>query len=238
MESDSTASPFSADASDESILFSFPLEDDDLRSGQLGHHAYKNFNESNPRGLVTARREAGYYFHARCRRPIYGLYNDESQDQLCSSVSALDAPKHAPAALIVLDFSFQQRASSGSRFKMAEIELEFYDAATVLLNPHESGAEIDNIHVPRVVQFEPQHFEGPVASTVGQQSHTLGMSVSDPMGVLSINPSISRTTPFVLQSFMVHGVLENEPPSRIHWVIREDKLKKDGIRPGSRLLLS
>jgi hypothetical protein len=230
MESHSATEPFSTDASDQSTLFSFSLEDDDLRSEQLGHHTYRNYNESHPRGLVTARHEGGYYFHARCRRPIHGSYN--SLDQQTSSVSAIDAPKHVSAALIVLDFSFQQRASSRSRFKMAEIELEFYDAATVLLNPHESGAEIDITQVPTVLHFEPQQFEGPVASAVGQTGHALGISVSDPTNMFSFNPSISRTTPFVVESsFKVHGVLENDPPSKIHWVMREDKLKKNGIRP-------
>lgn len=225
-------SPFEDGDENQSTNFSFPLEDDDLRSGQLGSHAYRNFNESHkssPRELITGKKTSAYYFHAKCRYQ-YGMFKNSSKEPFQGAVTDLNSKNSTPAALIMLDCSFQERAPAGSRFKMAEVELEFYDATSVLLNPHES--DIDEQYVPTVLQFEPHHFQGPVVSALGQTGKQIGISLSDPTNTFSINPSISRTTPFMVEGpFRIHGVVENDPPSKIHWVIREDKLKRNGIRP-------
>ncbi|KAH8817335.1 hypothetical protein F5884DRAFT_248124 [Xylogone sp. PMI_703] len=222
-------SPFEEDDDDQSTIFSFPLELDELRSGQLGSHVYKNFNESHPRELITAKRSSAYYFHARCRCHSYGLFYKDHEDPIQGGPNP-DPKDLVPAALIVLDLSFQRRASDDTRFKMAEIEFEFYDAATVLLNHHERSDVFEDQYVPTVLHFEPRHFEGPVVSALGETKKGLSLSVSDPTNTVSLSPSISQTTPFALEGFSVHGVKENDPPSKIHWVIREDKLTKAGIR--------
>ena len=199
--------------SDVALEIETALAHDDLRSGQLGTHIYRNFAEAHqaePRDLVTAAQLKNvYYFHARYHYARYGTYTGQ------------------PACLVILDLSFQQY--SNFRFKSAEIEMEFEDADNVGLNPHE--VDIDTTFQPRVLAFEPQDFSGPVTSVEGNNTVKLDVPIQVPGGFVGITPGVSRSKDFVRDGwFKIHGVVKEDPPSMIHWTIREDKIRKNGIR--------
>lgn len=129
--------------------------------------------------------------------------------------------------MIVLDLSFQQYTSF--RFQSAEIEIEFKDADDVGLNPHE--VDIDTTYQPRVLAFEPQEFHGPVTSVKGTNTVKVDIPIQAPGGIVGITPGVARSEDFVRDGlFRVHGVIKEDPPSMIHWTIREDKIRKNGIR--------
>ncbi|KAJ9640190.1 hypothetical protein H2204_003415 [Knufia peltigerae] len=194
---------------EECVAFSIPLEDDDLRAGQLGTRIYRNLNETEPRDLITAKESKNqYHFQARFAFAKYGTYHG------------------ADACLVVVRVSFQQRSSH--RFKSAEIEMNFEDAANVDLNPHE--ADIDTTHQPKVLDFEPKEFQGPTTDALVQNSLSLSVQVSAPSIPVAVTPGGSTSTTYVKKRrFKIHGIVEDDPPSSLHWVIREDDIQKDGI---------
>jgi hypothetical protein len=74
-------------------------------------------------------------------------------------------------------------------------------------------------------------FQSPVGMALGNATKGLNFALSDPTNTVSLSPNWSQTKPLEVEgSFKVTGVTENDPASKIHWVIREDKLKKAGIR--------
>ena len=199
--------------SDDALEVTVPLQDDDLRAGQLGTQIYRNLAEaqlSEPRDLVTAQtRKRVFYFQARYRYARYGTYQGRD------------------ACLIVLAMSFQQY--SDARFKAAEIEIDFEDAQNVGLNPYED--DIDLTHQPRVLDFEPKEFHGPVSQVTGTNKIKLDVPISAPGGFIGVTPGLSQSKDFIREgNFKVHGVVKEDPPSSLHWVLREDKIKKGGIR--------
>lgn len=197
---------------DEILEITIPLVDDDLRAGQLGTQIYRNpaENQNSPRSLVTASSKKGsYYFQVRFHHAQYGTY--KGQD----------------ACLIVLKLSFQQYSSS--RFKSAELEVELEDAANLGLNPH--AGDIDTTYRPRILDYEPKLFQGPVSEVRGSTKVKLDLPISAPGGIIGITPGISYTKESISESnFQIHGVIKETPPSKAHWVMREDNIRKNGIR--------
>lgn len=203
----------SDEVSDEALDITVPIIEDDLRAGQLGTQIYRSLAEhqATPRSLITAAsKKDAYYFQVRFHYAQYGTYQGKD------------------ACLIVLRLSFQQHGSS--RYKSAELEVEFEDAVNVGINPFDN--DIDTTYQPRVLAYEPVLFEGPVTGAIGSTSVKLDVPLSVPGGIVGITPGISYTKGSVYEGkFRIHGVVKEDPPSLIHWTMREDKIKKNGIRP-------
>ncbi|KAK5118453.1 hypothetical protein LTR62_002967 [Meristemomyces frigidus] len=199
---------------DEVLEIKTPLVGDDLPAGQLGTHIYRNPPEHQnlPRDLITAaEKKNAYYQQVRFHRAKYGKYN------------GLDA------CLIVFKLSFQTLRST-LRFKSAELEVEFDDAANLGLNPYE--VDLDTTFRPRVLRHEPGYFKGPVSEVQGSSTVKLDIPIQAPGGIVGITPGISRSRDTLRESaFEVHGVVKEDPPSLVHWVMREDGIKDNGIRP-------
>jgi len=204
------------------LVFTIPLKYDELEADQLGFSPFApqrtqnthDSHQSTPRPLATERKVEGkFYFHVKCQPPRYGIYTNENGRKL--------------AALVVMDLEFQSRG--GSRFKKADLSIEFEDAATITLNPHET--DIDSSIQPYIVKFEPEAFSLPkYKPTAGETKLRLGVSVSDPSNTVSAGMGVERTVPFIVnQPCSIHGALESEPPSRAYWVFREDKQSTEGI---------
>ncbi|KAI9873233.1 MAG: hypothetical protein M1830_000676, partial [Pleopsidium flavum] len=120
-------SPLSSSNTD-TLDLTVALIPDDLRAGQLGTPTFRNITVSehlSPRELITAKELRHFYFHARFQSARYGSYAGK------------------PACLIVLDFSFQKPGSTMSRFRHAEIDVEFEDEVTAASNPHNDDDEDD-----------------------------------------------------------------------------------------------
>ena len=201
----------------EEVEFSILLEDDDLRSRQLGGSQIGRNKEQHmdaPRGDVTAIQTGSFNVGVRCQRPRYGLAkNNDGED--------------VPAALIRLDLSFQQLSSS--RFRRAQVEIEFEDASTLELNAHE--VQISSAYQPTILRFAPRLYQGPITQVTGHRSRELGMSISDPSQVVGVRAKLADTTPTVKEgSFIIHGMPKRDA-SEIHWSLREDKIKKTGLFP-------
>jgi len=195
----SEQNPFESDY----IEFAIPLNHDDERSGLLGSQPYQNVEEeylTEPRREVTAIDSGAYTLVVRCRRPIYGQATND-KDEIVS------------AAFIAFNISFQETYAS-TRFKRAEILVEFLDAATVNLNPH--ATQIDRTYQPRVLGFEPKTFEGPITRIKGSTTYNLGIGVSDPSGITSLKGTRSNTEEYNKEGqFSVHGVKREKDISRI-----------------------
>jgi hypothetical protein len=209
------------DPGNEGTSIVFPLEDDDLQAGLL--KSYKNVSEEDqdkPRAIITAKDLPRLcYFHVRFSTAHYGSFRAQPEEPL------------KWACRIVLDFSFQQLSSW--RFESAEIELEFEDAANVVLHgvKRSEDAIVDTTHQPRVLAFEPQYFSGPVSFAEGTRNDSLQVNVSPPGGIAGLSGGVSATKPYHMKEcFKMHGVLRDNPPSRIVWTMAENKLTKEGIR--------
>lgn len=205
------------EADGETVLdISVAAQDDDLRAGQLGTQVYKNLAETDqfePRLEVTAKEVNGLgrklgYFQAQFCSARYGTF------------------RGVDACRIVLVISFQQL--KGSRFKNAEIEIDFEDAANVGLNPFEDN--IDVSHQPRVLDWEPKEFHGQPSETHVTNKVKLEVPISVPGGFVGVTPGISRSKEYIARgNFKVHGVRKGNPASSLHWVVREDEMRNTGI---------
>lgn len=199
---------------------SIPIEDDEERAGQLGTQIYRNFTEahaSESRDLITAKElKRVYHFQARYHYARYGTFDGH------------------PACLIVIDVSFQEYSSF--RFQSAEIEIELEDAANIDLNPHDM--DIDTTYRPHVLTFEPREFHGPVTSVKGNRAVKLDIPIQAPGGLVGMTPGVRVSQDTVRDGyFKIHGVVKEDPPSLLHWKIREDKIRKAGIRSEVSLAL-
>ncbi|MCJ1329535.1 hypothetical protein MMC10_006215 [Thelotrema lepadinum] len=201
----------------EEVNFSILLEDDDLRSRQLGSSQIGRNKEQHmdaPRQEVTAIETGSFNVSVRCQRPRYGLAkNDKGEDVL--------------ATLIRFDLSFQQLSK---RLRRAEVEIEFEDASTLDLNAHE--VQISSVDEPTILRIAPRLYQGTITQVIGHRSRELGMSISDPSQVAGVRAKLADTTPTVKEgSFTIHGRVKRSPASEVHWVLREDKIKKTGLFP-------
>ena len=211
----------SANVTSEKTSITIPLEDDDLQAGLL--KSYKNEGEEEkdmPRAIITAKDLPNLcYFHVHFSTGECGNFRTQPKEPL------------KPACRVVLDFSFQQLSSW--RFEKAEIEVEFEDAANVILDGADTSEDaiVDTTHQPRILAFEPQYYAGPVSFAEGTTNPNIQANISPPGGIFGLSVGNGATKPFHLkESFKIHGVLRDNPPSRIVWTVSENKLTKEGIR--------
>jgi hypothetical protein len=88
------------------------------------------------------------------------------------------------------------------------------------------------MHQPRTLAFQPQEYYRPVHSTKGFSAIQASISLSPPGGIASVTPTVTKQTPFVREGyFKAHGVLRDNPPSRLHLTLDENELTSGGIRP-------
>jgi hypothetical protein len=206
----------------EAFDFEIPLEYDDLHSRQLGSRIYTNTAayQDEPRKDVTGAESSSLRLAIRRQKVRYGL----------TCLDPDDSDKRMPAAFLIFDISFVRGLTASSRFKMAEIELEFEDAATVGSKSY--GVQLDDKHQPSVAHFQPRHFQGPITQVVGQTSMSFKLSASDPSGAVGAKAGASLVTATIREgSFLIHGMATEEPASTVRWILHEDELKKTGL-PG------
>ena len=199
----------------EEIEFSVELKEDELRSDQLGGSQVVRNGEQyqdQPRKEVTTMQAGSTYVGVRCQRPHYGLAKNNDAE-----------PQDVHAALIVLELSFQPLKNS--RLKLAGVQIEVEDSATLNLNAHQM--QIDSNDQPVILRWVPEDYKGPVTQIIGHRSREFGVSVSDPSQVLGANARIGSATATLEEGFFsIDGVPLGDRPSAVRWVLREDKIKK------------
>lgn len=83
-----------------------------------------------------------------------------------------------------------------------------------------------------VLAYESVLHQGPATETRGSTKVKLDLPISSPGVIVGVTPGISYNKGTVFEGmFQIHGVLKEDPPSLVHYVMREDKIKKNGIHP-------
>jgi hypothetical protein len=196
-----------------------PLVIDELKEQQLGSSEYRNRVKSHlhePRPLVAAYDSRYFYFHVHFSSATYGLYRSE------------------PACLVVLNLSFQKKRKSPSRFRGAEVDIEFRDALLVpratAIEDSDEEDEDDDLQ-PTVLDFEPRLYYGPVDVEKGSANAKAKLGLTPPGGIAEMGIELGREFHFPEEGFFkAHGTLRDNPPSRVHLSLTENELRRNGIR--------
>ena len=203
---------------EEAVEFSIKLEDDELRSRQLGRfQAIRNDqrHQDQPREDVTRLQASSVYVGVRCLPPRYG-----------SAKNNRNPPEDVSATLIGLDLTFQKLRDS--RLRHATVEIEVEDAETISQNAHE--LQIDQTWQPRILRFAPHYYQGEITQAVGHTSGQMGISASDPSQTVKVNGTYTTTTPVLDRGHLsIQGARLSSSEAR--WTLSENKITKSGMPP-------